>query len=45
MKRMHEDTGVNFYLPRGDMHWNRDGHGAWFEGARPQLEDVIRDVL
>jgi hypothetical protein len=42
MKRMHDDTGVDFYLQRGDMHWNRDGHKAWFEAARQQLGAVIR---
>ncbi|MEW6658385.1 MAG: hypothetical protein AB1424_06970 [Thermodesulfobacteriota bacterium] len=27
-------TGTNLYLPRGDMHWNREGHRVFFESAR-----------
>ena len=27
-------TGTNLYLPRGDMHWNREGHRVFFECSR-----------
>ena len=42
MAAMHRESGQDFYLPRGDMHWNRHGHAAWFEGARPELEKILQ---
>ncbi|MHB8068272.1 MAG: SGNH/GDSL hydrolase family protein [Desulfobaccales bacterium] len=27
-------TGINLYLPRGDMHWNREGHRVFFESSQ-----------
>jgi hypothetical protein len=27
-------TGTNLYYPRGDMHWNRQGHRVFFECSR-----------
>jgi hypothetical protein len=27
-------TGAKLYLPRGDMHWNREGHRVFFESSR-----------
>jgi len=27
-------TGATLYLPRGDMHWNREGHQVFFASAR-----------
>ena len=42
MAAMHRESGQDFYLPRGDMHWNRHGHAAWFEGARPELKKILQ---
>lgn len=35
-------TGKKLYLPLGDMHWNRDGHGAFFECSREALAIVAQ---
>lgn len=44
MRAAHRTTGQNYYLPRGDMHWNRDGHREWFRGARPALEEFLKGI-
>ena len=36
-------TGKELYLPWGDMHWNRDGHGAFFECSREALASVVQN--
>jgi hypothetical protein len=33
MRRRFERTGHGLYLPRGDMHWNGEGHEAFCEAA------------
>lgn len=38
----HQETGIDFYFPDGDMHWNREGHEYWLNGAKPELAVVIR---
>jgi len=45
MAAMHRESGQDFYLPRGDMHWNRLGHAAWFEGTRPELKKILQAVI
>ncbi|MCP4112248.1 MAG: hypothetical protein GY749_43115 [Desulfobacteraceae bacterium] len=45
MKKQHQQTKSDFYLPQGDMHWNKHGHHAWFEGAKPSFAPLIRDSL
>jgi len=45
MQRYHQKTANNMYLPRGDMHWNRFGHQAWFDGARPALSTKLQTVI
>ncbi len=45
MKTYHMEKGENFYLPRGDMHWNRQGNRAWFLGARSELKIVLTNAL
>lgn len=42
MKEFHLESGQNLYLPQGDMHWNREGHRAWFEGAQSALKSVLQ---
>ncbi len=44
MLEYHERTGKNLYLPNGDMHWNREGHRVWLDGAKPYLEELIRQA-
>jgi hypothetical protein len=45
MAAIHRRGGTSLYLPRGDMHWNRYGHAAWFEGARPALQKILQAVI
>jgi len=45
MKRYHQDTGQNLYLPGGDMHWSRIGNRAWFLGAQADLKIVLQKAL
>jgi hypothetical protein len=35
-------TGKTLYLPRGDMHWNRQGHRAFFLCSREALAPLIQ---
>ncbi len=30
----------SLYFPRGDMHWNREGHLAFFQGARSSFGEL-----
>jgi hypothetical protein len=34
MAQQFSKTGTNLYFPLGDMHWNREGHRAFFACAR-----------
>jgi hypothetical protein len=34
-------TGKTLYLPLGDMHWNREGHRAFFQSSREALGAVV----
>jgi hypothetical protein len=43
MARRHADTGLNYYLPRGDMHWNRDGHRAFFACSLPAFGELAQE--
>lgn len=45
MAALHRESGLDLYLPRGDMHWNRNGHAAWFDGARPELKKILQAVV
>jgi hypothetical protein len=45
MDDLHRENKQDLYLPRGDMHWNRHGHAAWFKGARPELKEILRAVI
>jgi len=38
--RRFEASGESLYLPRGDMHWNRQGHRAFFEATREAVEEL-----
>lgn len=36
-------TGKNLYLPKGDMHWSREGHRAFFECSQPALAGLAQE--
>jgi len=38
-------TKVNMYLPQGDMHWNKEGHRAFFESIQHGLLRLIEAEL
>ena len=43
MANRYRITGKGMYLPRGDMHWNREGHRAFFEGAQASYLPLIEE--
>jgi len=45
MARRYAQTRQNIYYPRGDMHWNRAGHRAFFECSRPAFAQLVRAGL
>jgi hypothetical protein len=42
MAELHAATGRNLYLPRGDMHWSRAGHAAFFACSLPALTQLVQ---
>jgi hypothetical protein len=36
-------TGKNMYLPNGDMHWNREGHRAFFECSQSAFARLVQE--
>jgi hypothetical protein len=45
MAAFHRKSGKDLYLPRGDMHWNRYGHSAWFDGTRHKIQEILQTVI
>lgn len=43
MAKRYSETGKPMYLPRGDMHWNKEGHRAFFEGSLPAFAGLVRE--
>jgi hypothetical protein len=43
MAKRYAATAKRMYLPRGDMHWNREGHRAFFEGAQSSYLPLIEE--
>jgi hypothetical protein len=41
MAKRYAATGKRMYLPRGDMHWNKEGHRAFFECAQASYMPLI----
>ena len=41
MLSLYEKSGVEMYLPRGDMHWNSEGHRAFFESTIEELKPLV----
>lgn len=42
MAKRYSETKKLMYLPRGDMHWNKEGHSAFFEGSLPALNGLVQ---
>jgi hypothetical protein len=42
MAKWYSETKKPMYLPRGDMHWNKEGHHAFFECSLPALNDLAQ---
>jgi hypothetical protein len=42
MAKHYAETGKTMYLPFGDMHWNKTGQNAFFQGALPILGELAR---
>lgn len=38
-------SGESLYMPRGDMHWNREGHHAFYEASVEHVLKVVRARL
>ncbi|MFZ5448695.1 MAG: hypothetical protein ACOZFS_08695 [Thermodesulfobacteriota bacterium] len=45
MMEWYAKNGKPLYLPRGDMHWNKTGHSAYFECSRPALARLVQAGL
>ena len=45
MAQRYARTGQNMYYPRGDMHFNRLGHRAFFACSRPAFSQLVRAGL
>ena len=44
MAAEHERTGEQFFMPRGDMHWNARGAKAFFDGIKIELGRELVDM-
>jgi len=42
MAKRYAETGQQMYLPRGDMHWNKEGHRAFFESSLPAFANLVQ---
>jgi hypothetical protein len=43
MAKRYAITRERMYLPFGDMHWNKTGHRAFFEGALPAFANLVQE--
>jgi hypothetical protein len=44
MAETHHATGADLYPLRGDMHWNAQGHRAFFDGLSGAMAEVLPDL-
>jgi len=44
MAAVHERTGEQLFMPRGDMHWNTQGAKAFFDGIKKELGRELVDM-
>ncbi len=42
LAKWYEETKKPLYLPRGDMHWNKTGHQAFFECSLPAFAKLVQ---
>ncbi|MFA4901527.1 MAG: SGNH/GDSL hydrolase family protein [Desulfobaccales bacterium] len=42
MAKWYSETQKTLYLPRGDMHWNKAGHHAFFECSLPAFANLVQ---
>ncbi len=45
MANHYKNTNEELYCPLGDMHWNVNGHQAFFNGAQPGFEKVFKKLF
>jgi hypothetical protein len=43
MAKWYSKTPKPLYLPRGDMHWNKAGHHAFFECSLPAFANLVQE--
>jgi len=43
MAKWYAETPKPLYLPRGDMHWNKAGHHAFFECSLPAFANLVQE--
>lgn len=43
MAQRYARTGKPLYLPRGDMHWNKEGNLAYFECSLPAFANLVQE--
>jgi hypothetical protein len=43
MAKWYSETPKPLYLPRGDMHWNKAGHHAFFECSLPAFANLVQE--
>jgi hypothetical protein len=43
MAKWYSETKESLYLPRGDMHWNKAGHQAFFECSLPAFAHLVQE--
>ncbi len=43
MAKWYSETKKTMYLPRGDMHWNKEGHHVFFECSLPAFANLVQD--
>jgi hypothetical protein len=43
MAKWYSETQKPLYLPRGDMHWNKAGHHAFFESSLPAFANLVQE--
>ncbi|MHB9073165.1 MAG: SGNH/GDSL hydrolase family protein [Desulfobaccales bacterium] len=43
LAKWYSETQKPLYLPRGDMHWNKAGHHAFFECSLPAFANLVQE--
>ena len=45
MMQIHKREGKSLYLPKGDMHWNKYGHEAFFRTTKDDLAAAVETAV